>query len=86
MTKSKHFHIIQLAVLGGILLTGIAAFYQSVGIPNRQFLIVLVTAFLYVCWGILHHAVKGDLHPRIMVEYILIAAIVIVLLRGAIYG
>lgn len=45
-----------------------------------QLAIGITTAVAYVLWGIINHAMHKDLHPKIVVEYILIGAISIVLL------
>lgn len=67
-----------------ILLLGLIMFYLNIGFPNRQLLVIILISFFYVMWGIIHHFLQGDLHPKIVVEYILIAIIAIMLLRGAI--
>jgi hypothetical protein len=68
-----------------IVMIGTSLFYLSKGYADRQFLIVLGTALAYVFWGVSYHLAKGDFHPRIMIEYLLIAVLSIFLLRGAIY-
>lgn len=67
-----------------ILMLGLVMFYLNIGFPDRQFLIVILISCLYVVWGIIHHFLQGDLHPKIVVEYILIAVITVLLFRGAI--
>lgn len=76
----KHYIILVFILFAGLLL-----FNYFIGFPNIQFTIVLVIAFLYFLWGVVHHMVEGDFHPRIMVEYLLIALLAILLLRGAIF-
>jgi len=40
--------------------------------------VIAAMSVCYVVWGIIFHAMEGDLHRRIILEYILIAAIVCV--------
>ena len=44
---------------------------------NRQIQtgISLVMAAGYVTWGIIHHLIKKELHPRIILEYVLVAIV-----------
>lgn len=49
--------------------------------------VTIATTFFYVLWGILHHLVNHDLHPKIVIEYMLIGtfglAIIFFLLRAS---
>lgn len=42
--------------------------------PNRglQIAVAILTTVLYIFWGIIHHIINHDLHPKIVVEYVLI--------------
>lgn len=44
---------------------------------NRQIQvgITLLMAAIYVVWGIVHHAVKKELHPKIIFEYLIVATV-----------
>ncbi len=44
---------------------------------NRQIQmgITLIMAGGYIIWGVVHHSVKKELHPRIISEYILVATV-----------
>jgi len=44
---------------------------------NRQIQmgISLVMAVGYVIWGIIHHTIKKEFHPKIILEYILVAIV-----------
>lgn len=74
------YHYFTLALL---LSVGFILFFISNGFPSRQILITSAVAFLYVFWGIIHHSIKGDLHPRIVIEYSLIALLSVIMVRGA---
>lgn len=76
-------HILHFVMLLAILALGVVSFFVSTGNTSLQFIIGVVTAIAYVFWGLLHHAASGDLHKKIVVEYVLIAAIAILLLEVA---
>lgn len=44
--------------------------------PILQVLIVVSLGVAYVVWGIIHHWQHGDLHVKIVFEYILMAVLV----------
>jgi len=67
-------------VLMGILVGGLVVFYYVRPNISLQFIVGTITSAAYVIWGIIHHAIKKDLHARVVVEYILMGAIAIVLL------
>lgn len=46
-----------------------------------EFIVLVSFAFFYIVWGVYHHIVNETLHLKIMVEYILIAFIIIFLLK-----
>lgn len=67
-------------VLLCILLGGALTVWYARGNLNLQLLIGYITAAAYVAWGIIHHALKGELHRKVVIEYVLIGLIAIVLL------
>lgn len=85
MQKIKSYHLFAYLTLLSLLGIGLWLFSIFSGLPDRQFLVVIVTAIVYFCWGIAYHLLEGDLHPKIVVEYLLIAILSIFLLRGAVY-
>ena len=85
MKKDLYFHLLYYLALVAILGFGIILFYLFVGYPQKQFIVICTSAVAYVSWGIIYHKIEGDLHPRIVVEYLLIALLAILLLHGAIY-
>ncbi len=46
-----------------------------------EFIVLVSFAFFYIIWGVYHHIVNKTLHLKAVVEYILIAFIIIFLLR-----
>lgn len=70
--KPQTLHFIVLAlILGG----GVASFILLAGDVIAQQQIGIVTSVAYVVWGILHHAIEGDLHPKVVIEYMLVGAV-----------
>ncbi|MBI3385778.1 hypothetical protein HY031_01690 [Candidatus Gottesmanbacteria bacterium] len=76
--KIHSFHFLVLLI---ILVTGLVLLYITRGNPTLQMSIGVTTSVAYVLWGIIHHTLKGDLHLKIVIEYILIGGIAIALLR-----
>lgn len=85
MTKDVHLHLIHYIFLLSILIAGIISYIVFSPYPSKQFGAVVITAILYIIWGIAHHHLEGDLYPKIVVEYILIALLSVILLRGVIF-
>lgn len=75
--KQSAVHLLVLLV---ILAAGVFTFIRVAPNTTVQLFVGIVTAVAYVLWGIVHHALKKDLHQKIMVEYLLIGVIAIVLL------
>jgi len=46
-----------------------------------EFVVLISFAFFYIIWGIYHHIVNETLYLKTVVEYILIAFIIIFLLK-----
>ncbi len=76
----KSASVVHVLVLLSILGLGAWVFFAVRPNVTLQLLTGVATAFAYVVWGIIHHALQKDLHQKIVVEYILIGAIAIVLL------
>lgn len=85
MNKNHHFHILHYLILIFFLALGITSFFYYSGYQDNQFLIAVAASSFYFIWGIVHHLLEGDLHPKVMVEYLVISLLAILLLRGAIY-
>lgn len=48
---------------------------------NSQTIIVatIIFSFSYICWGIWHHSRSHTLHPKIVLEYFLVAVLGVVI-------
>lgn len=75
--KRSHYHLVVLAAILGL---GVITFFSLA--PNRslQLLVGIVTTVAYVTWGLMHHAIEGDLYRKVVVEYLLIGAIAVIML------
>lgn len=75
--KSVYFRFLILIL---ILTMGVVTFFYAVGNRQLQLAVGIVTSLAYIFWGIIHHTIQKDLHPKVVIEYILIGTIAIVLL------
>jgi hypothetical protein len=71
---------VHLGVLFFMLLVGGGTFWYLNGSPGLQLFVGIATSLAYILWGIIHHAIKEDLHKKVVVEYILIGCIAIIVL------
>jgi len=72
--------IVHFIVLIAILAAGVLTFISVRPNTTLQLFVGILTAVAYVLWGFIHHALRKDLHQKIVVEYLLIGTIAIVLL------
>lgn len=75
--KPKQIHYISLVLM---LIFAIGLIFMARGSIAIQRSIIIVMSIAYVLWGIFHHVLEGDLHFKIVLEYILISATAILLL------
>lgn len=73
-------HLFHFIVLLLILALGFGMFFVASGDTALQLVIGIVTSAAYVAWGIVHHALQGDLHRKVVVEYIIVGGIAVTLL------
>lgn len=78
LTRDFWHHLI----LAFILLLSFFAFRLASYSHLLQFLIGILTAIIYVFWGIIHHYLDRDLHFKNVIEYIFIALLGVVILGG----
>ncbi|HLD26933.1 MAG TPA: hypothetical protein VJB63_03185 [Patescibacteria group bacterium] len=77
---------IKIHIFEYLLLTTIAVFFVFLlslfkGESQSQFIIMVFFAITYLAWGIIHHIIHHTFHLKIVIEYILIAALGIFLLQ-----
>lgn len=67
----RHFtHFILLLLLLGVTSLLIIFFRY---LPSLQIFFISLFSSVYVFWGIIHHHKTKDLHPKIVLEYLLIS-------------
>lgn len=76
----KQQNIVHTVILICILAAGLWSFWYAGGNVMLQLIIGVITTVAYVVWGIVHHVMNGDLHKKVVVEYILVGLIALVLL------
>ena len=80
MTLNKHFLIEILQYVLLVLVFFVAAIaFSKVFDPLYRFLIILAVSVFYFLWGIWHHYHKDRLNKHIILEYFLVALIVVLL-------
>lgn len=68
-----HQHLAHFILLLGVLILGaIAVLTLSLDRQMQQYAVMAI-GIAYVLWGIFHHHIEGDLHPRVLLEYIIMA-------------
>jgi hypothetical protein len=69
MKEYLNYYLILLIILS----LGALSFYFLRFNIYYQSLVLVLTSFFYVIWGIVHHWLSGDLHLKVVLEYVLIA-------------
>ncbi len=67
-------------ILGGALSAGMVLFLSLPPVQHRKEIAILVLAAFYILWGIWFHGRRGDLKMGVVLEYIIMAALGMVLL------
>ncbi len=78
--KKRFLWSVNFIVLGIILCSTVFLFWIVKDNKSMQILTGILLSVLYATWGIIHHAMQGDLHPKVVVEYFLVACIAIILI------
>ena len=73
MKRTTKEHLGHFVVLLVVLLAGAAGVVFFGGDKLTQRYLIVALAAGYFLWGVTHHLKEGDLHPRIVAEYLLIA-------------
>lgn len=76
----KKEFVIHGSILCIILGSGVYMFYLTRGNIQTQMIVGLSTTLAYICWGIIHHMMVGNLHRKIVIEYMLIGVIALILM------
>lgn len=76
MSKKIVFYLI---LLSGLIL-GLIGFFAFVGQPKLRTSTIILTALFYFSWGMVYHYQDKSLHPKVVLEYLLMAILGSVLL------
>lgn len=74
LRRHKSHVVTDYLILGLILGIGYLTFNKLSGNTEKQLTIGVITATAYAVWGIFHHFHEGDLHWKIMIEYLGLAS------------
>lgn len=72
-------------VLLCLLIVGLWGIYMFSYYPAMRLAIMISLSVSYVVWGIVHHAHQKDLHPKIVVEYLLVAMLALLIFTTLLY-
>ena len=75
MYKKFKKHLGYYISLIAILVLGLILILLTSPNIKTQVIMVFLTVFFYVLWGILHHLINHELTLRIVIEYVLIGAL-----------
>jgi hypothetical protein len=77
----KHYNrLINFIILSIMLGIGLYAFFSLQGNQSAQLLVGIIISGAYALWGLMHHWIMGDIHRKVVIEYVLIGAIAITML------
>lgn len=85
MTKKDTSYLIDYIILSVAAIVTVWLFYFFIGQPDIQYLTAKLLAVFYVLWGTVHHYHKGDFHLKVVIEYLVIAFLSLIIIRGAIF-
>ncbi|MBI4032973.1 MAG: hypothetical protein HY377_00415 [Candidatus Blackburnbacteria bacterium] len=81
---TKHLpHYLSLIGVAGAFLWGFIAFSYDKAFQSA---LTLALGISFIVWGIVHHFIHDDLHPRVVLEYIMSAALGTVVLLAVIWN
>ncbi|KKU02595.1 MAG: hypothetical protein UX03_C0030G0016 [Candidatus Woesebacteria bacterium GW2011_GWE1_45_18] len=72
-------HLPHYFALFGVLFLGALAFYLFSYDRAFQAAVAVAVAIAYVAWGTVHHSIHRDLHLSVFIEYLLVAALGLVI-------
>jgi hypothetical protein len=72
----KGDYLLLALIVGGYLM----AVMRFQATPQYLLIATGVCAALYVCWGIFHHVRSRSLHPKVVLEYFLVAALAVAII------
>ncbi|MDO8504034.1 MAG: hypothetical protein Q7S60_05125 [bacterium] len=80
----KHFtHYLSLLGIVGASLWGLSAFSYDKAFQSA---VILALGISFVVWGVVHHFLNDDLHPKVALEYIMSAVFGTIILLMVIWS
>lgn len=73
MTEDHKLHLSHYLALMVILNIGVLGFLFFSYNFTYKIIVLLFTSLAYILWGVVHHWMADDLHPRVILEYVVIA-------------
>ena len=67
------------SVLAVFLAAYLIYFLSNQTNPQALIIATIIFALSYICWGIWHHSRSHTLHPKIVLEYFLVAVLGVVI-------
>lgn len=80
MKNLLKYHTGYYLFFGVLMFLCLTLLLKSYRTPEYKIIIIFITAFLYTFSGIAHHIIDHDISFKVVIEYVLIAALGIVLL------
>lgn len=77
-------HLTHYLFLIAILVVGFGSFFLVNYDKIMQAGVLMLVSVSYFFWGMIHHFLEDDLHPRIVVEYLVISALAFLVLYSLI--
>ena len=74
----KHLDILAHVFLVLGIVVGALAIYRLRFDSTSQFLVILIITLFYLLWGTTYHHIKGEIKKKLLLEYLIIALIVII--------
>jgi hypothetical protein len=78
-------HLPHYLTLLGLLFAGILAFVIFSYDKMFQIGVLAAVAASYVAWGIIHHAIHKNLHLSVVIEYLVVAALGLIVVLSLIF-
>lgn len=76
---SKLLHILLYIALIATLICAGVLFFTSRAHPANQLLVVIGISLFYIIWGAVHHILEGEFDFEVLLDYLLIAGLVVVI-------
>lgn len=83
--KSFSKHLPHYLSLIGIFIVGIVGIYTFAYDRSLQMAVVVAMGVAYVVWGVVHHFIHRDLYLAVVIEYLVVAALGVVLVFSLIF-